>query len=225
MEYKTRVETESDSSEEQEYSDGGWIQWFCNMETHEFFCEVDEDYINDAFNLYGLRNKFQRYEEALDMILSPESPDEEDLQNEDFLELYQIAADLYGLIHARFIMTLRGLSIMREKFLSQRFGTCPRVMCERQPVVPVGVSEELRRSRVKIFCPKCEDVYVPKHKYSDVDGAYFGVSFPHMFLMTYPDLFVKQENSGYVPRIYGFKIYKRKGSKYDENGNKKLTNN
>jgi casein kinase II subunit beta len=40
----------SDSS----YNDEGWIQWFCEMEDHIFFCIVDEDYIRDSFNLYGL---------------------------------------------------------------------------------------------------------------------------------------------------------------------------
>ena len=71
---------------------------------------------------------------------------------------------------------------MREKYLAGRFGVCPRVLCERQNVIPVGLSEELRTSRVKVFCPRCEDVYVPKRKCVDVDGAYFGCSFPHILL-------------------------------------------
>jgi casein kinase II subunit beta len=62
-------------------------------------------------------------------------------------------------------------------------------MCERQSVIPVGMSEELRQSRVKVFCPRCEDVYIPKQqKFADVDGAYFGCTFPHLLLQTYPDL-------------------------------------
>lgn len=92
------------------------------------------------------------------MILSPEAPDEDDLQDDRFLEIYQEATDLYGLIHARFLLSPRGLAIMREKYLTGRFGHCPRVMCERQSVIPVGISEDLRQSRVKVFCPRCEDV-------------------------------------------------------------------
>jgi casein kinase II subunit beta len=72
---------------------------------------------------------------------------------------------------------------MKEKFLSGRFGACPRVLCERQNVLPVGMSEELRTSRVKVYCPRCEEVYIPKKKCPDVDGAYFGCSFPSIFLM------------------------------------------
>ena len=57
---------------------------------------------------------------------------------------------------------MKGLQIMKRKFINGIFGNCPRLMCERQNVLPVGMSEELRTSRVKVFCPKCEDVYIPK---------------------------------------------------------------
>jgi casein kinase II subunit beta len=58
--------------------------------------------------------------------------------------------DLYGLIHARFILSPKGLEMMRERFLLGVFGYCPRVLCERQNVLPVGMSEELSTSRVKV---------------------------------------------------------------------------
>ncbi len=90
--------------------------------------------------------------------------------------------DLYGLIHARFIISSHGLDIMKAKFLNGVFGVCPRVLCDRQLVLPVGMSEDLSISRVKVFCPKCEEVYVPRIKFVDIDGAYFGSSFPHIFL-------------------------------------------
>lgn len=58
--------------------------------------------------------------------------------------------DLYGLIHGRFILSPRGLAMMREKFLLGTFGSCQRVLCERQLVLPIGLSEELSTSRVKV---------------------------------------------------------------------------
>ena len=51
-------------SSESEYSSdeaAGWIQWFCNLEDHQFFCEVDDEFIRDSFNLYGIKQKFNNY--------------------------------------------------------------------------------------------------------------------------------------------------------------------
>ena len=50
------------------------------------------------------------------MILDPDSPEEEDLEDQRFLDIYQEAMDLYGLIHARFIVSPKGLAVMKEKF-------------------------------------------------------------------------------------------------------------
>lgn len=196
-------------------SDGGWISWFCSLEGHEFFAEIPEEYIRDAFNLYGLRRQVAHYSEALQMILSEETPDEEDLQNETFLEVYQEATDLYGLIHARFIQSTRGLAVMREKFLAGEFGTCPRVFCERQPVMPVGMSDEIRTSRVKVYCPRCKDVFIPNSKQANVDGCYFGTSFPHILNATYHDIKPLDVKNQYEAKIYGFRVYKGKGSKFN----------
>ena len=74
---------DSDSS-----SDGGWISWFCDLEGHEFFVEVDAEFLRDSFNLYGLKERVPHYNEALKMILSSESPESEDLNDQGFLEIY-----------------------------------------------------------------------------------------------------------------------------------------
>ena len=36
-------------TEESNFTDGGWIQWFCSIDDHNFFCEVDEDYIRGEY--------------------------------------------------------------------------------------------------------------------------------------------------------------------------------
>ena len=72
----------------------------------------------------------------------------------------------------------------------------------------------------KVFCPKCEEIYKPRQKVSDIDGAYFGTSFPQSFLLSYPDLANISQLSNlqeYKPTLYGFKVYKKKGSKYYQN--------
>merc|ERR1711972_864416 len=120
------------------------------------------------------------------------------------------ATDLFGLIHARYIGSPRGLQVMREKYLKGAFGTCPRVLCDRQHVLPIGVSEDLRSQQVKVFCPKCEQVYSPKSKYKELDGAYFGTSFPQIFLQSYPPLVPIEPPRPFFSRVFGFKLHKQK---------------
>ncbi|KFK23543.1 hypothetical protein AALP_AAs66918U000500 [Arabis alpina] len=203
------VDISDTDSEESEVSgsdgeDTSWISWFCNLRGNEFFCEVDEDYIQDDFNLCGLSHQVPYYDYALDLILDVESSHEE--QN----ELIESAAEmLYGMIHARYILTSKGLASMLDKYKSYDFGRCPRVYCCGQPCLPVGQSDIPRASTVKIYCPKCEDVYYPRSKYQgNIDGAYFGTTFPHLFLMTYGHLKPQKAAQSYVPRVFGFKLHK-----------------
>lgn len=200
-----------DDEDEEDSNEGDWIQWYCSLEGHEFLAEVSKEFILDFSNLFDLKTKVENYKHALSQIITGRAPNERDLQDEEFLNIYQSATDLYGLIHARFIQTPAGLAIMREKYLSGKFGSCSRVLCERHNVVPIGMSNDLRTSRVKVFCPRCQDVYYPKDRNGEMDGAYFGSSFPHILLQSYPDLYPLQQHTEYVPKINGFKVHKGRG--------------
>uniref|UniRef100_A0A2K5EFC9 Casein kinase II subunit beta n=1 Tax=Aotus nancymaae TaxID=37293 RepID=A0A2K5EFC9_AOTNA len=159
-----------------------WISWFCGL------CEVDEDFIQDKFNLTRLNEQVPHYQQALDMILDLE-PDEELEDNPNQSDLIEQAAEmLYGLIH------------MLEKYQQGDFGYCPRVYCENQPMLPIGLSDIPGEAMVKLYCPKCLDVYTPKSsRHHHTDSAYFGTGFPHMLFMVHPEYQPKRPANQFVP--------------------------
>ena len=56
---------------------------------------------------------------------------------------------------------------------------------------------------------------MPKTRQVNIDGAYFGTSFPHVFQMHYPQTIILPPKIYYYePKIYGFKIAGKRGSKY-----------
>ncbi|KAJ3922780.1 casein kinase II, regulatory subunit [Lentinula edodes] len=163
-----------------------WISWFLSSKGNEYFCEVDEDFILDRFNLTGLNNEVTNYTQALDLITDQL---DDDIQDESRGNLDVQARLLYGLIHARWIVTARGLTKMIEKYKRAEFGRCPRVMCQLQPLLPVGLTDIPYEKSVKLYCGRCEDLYSPKSsRHGSIDGAYFGTTFPHLLFLVYPTL-------------------------------------
>lgn len=70
------------------------------------------------------------------------------------------------------------------------------------------MSNDLGISTVKAFCPRCGDAYHPRGYASrTLDGAYFGTSFPHLFLLVKPSYKPLAPEKAYEPRIYGFRIH------------------
>lgn len=65
--------------------------------------------------------------------------------------------------HARFFFFLLFACTLYRRYV-QEFGNCPHFHCRGQPVVPLGVRDEPRIETVKLYCPKCQDIYMhPSH--------------------------------------------------------------
>jgi len=190
---------EEESSDYEESEESSWISSFCETAGHEFFVEVDEAWIRDEFNLYGLESKIENYRENLNVILNSKCESDSSSDNEN-------AELLYGLIHARFLVTVWGLEKMFRKYNKLCFGVCPRYYCQKSKVLPIGISDIPGTCYVKLFCPTCNDIY---ESGKEIDGAYFGTTFPHLLLQTYPALLITEPEliKKFVPRIFGFKIH------------------
>lgn len=64
-----------------------------------------------------------------------------------------------------------------------------------------GLSDVPGEAMVKLYCPKCMDVYTPKSsRHHHTDGAYFGTGFPHMLFMVHPEYRPKRPANQFVPR-------------------------
>ena len=63
------------------------------------------------------------------------------------------------------------------------------MLCQSQPLLPVGLTDVPYEKSVKLYCGRCEDIYSPKSsRHGSIDGAYFGTSFPHLLFLVYTNL-------------------------------------
>jgi len=169
--------------------------------------------------LYGLKSVVENFGECLDVILDRIEPDESDAASVDEA---RATTELYGLIHARYIVTSHGLDAMHAKYLRRDFGTCPRYYCDNYPVLPVGLcvfdlknsdfscrNDSVGVAPANVYCPRCRQVFRSQACGSRVDGAYFGTTFPHLFLMTFGfPRAIPEETTSYVPRVFGFRLHR-----------------
>ncbi|ODV95781.1 hypothetical protein PACTADRAFT_49232 [Pachysolen tannophilus NRRL Y-2460] len=184
-----------------------WIDWFLGMKGNEYFCDIDVEYITDRFNLTGLNSQVEKLSLLVDIITDNQEIDENQSEQTK-ARIDNNARFLYGLVHARYIITSRGLAKMLNKYRNGDFGFCPRVYCKLNPLLPIGLTDQPKVSPVKLYCSNCEDIYNPKSsRHSTIDGAFFGTSFPAMFLTTYPQLIPIHNLKIYTPKIFGFHLH------------------
>lgn len=149
--------TDSLQSDEEEESTTpvSFISWITSRPGTNWLCEVEPAWIEDRFNLYGLDAVFPHFRQCIEILLGGGPQDGIYVLG----DLVSEAIDLYGMIHARYILTPKGTPAMAEKLAGGVFGACPRFQCKRQSVLPIGLSENLRENHTALFCPRCQEIY------------------------------------------------------------------
>lgn len=81
-----------------------WIKWHTSRPPFTLLIQVPYDYVEDNFNLTDLDALIPNIELVLNVILDYE------VDSESFPQLEESASILYGLIHARYILSKQGLA-------------------------------------------------------------------------------------------------------------------
>ena len=174
-----------------------WFEYQSSLSP--WILKIDQDFIDDKFNSYNIICR-HNIDDVMRFIFFGDYSQDEIKENsiikdfsfdhykndENLADLYEDALSVFTQIHQRFVISQQGLQIMKRKYESGSFGQCPRFSCDGQHLLPIGFDYEPNKSKLCGWCPKCQDVYDIN---SDLDGAFYGPSFPHYFLqMTKNDL-------------------------------------
>jgi casein kinase II subunit beta len=183
-----------------------WIDWFLDQPFGQYFVRIDANFLDTPFNLYGIAQKVAHFQLALNLIRGNYiTPTTYPTTFPEHLNDYGII--LYGLIHARYLVTAAGQDRMKEKYDSMSFETCPRTLCNGIQCLPYGDSDTLGNSTLKKFCPNCGRVYHLKGRDCEsVDGSFFGPNWVPVFLQRYSDLVPAGPPQPYEPRLFGYQI-------------------
>ncbi|CEP17796.1 hypothetical protein [Parasitella parasitica] len=189
------------------------LEIILDVEYGEFFDPDDEDEDEeeqeqgqDEYDLSQIENYYNNARDDDDFWREDDKTHGR-LKTQDLRIIEPNAFMLYGLIHQRYLLTRSGLRLMAERYSSGQFGTCPRYHCNDSPVLPMGQFDETGRERVRLYCPRCLDIYNPPSSiHRCVDGAHFGSTYCNLLFLTYPELVPSPNSHIYQPRIFGFRV-------------------
>lgn len=120
-----------------------WIANFLSKPENAFMCVVDEQFIRDGFNLFGLNEVVPGFPVALRIVLGM-------IDNVTHAHRKSSGPEmLYGLVHARFVMTDLGVERILDKYDAGCFGNCPRINCKRPAhCLPVGNINQAHHQKI-----------------------------------------------------------------------------
>lgn len=191
------------SNNSKEYSsdnsiDENWTVLFLFDFSKPLLLHVDEAYINEPFNLYGIQDIVKDYDKCIKKII------------EGTTKCKDTEKTVYYLIHQRYILTKIGLVQMAKNISDGVYGKCQRYRCRGSLLLPVGLSDLPHVSNTKLYCNQCKELYESSDELATIDGCAYGRSFMGIFMLMFEDMFVrKKEVAKYIPRVFGFKIETR----------------
>lgn len=185
------------------------VNEFCRNWKNDFLrkfpwlLNIPDEYIDDKFNVYGLNKEFSFFDLCCEIIrgkgnLSCVPP-------ADIKIIRAQLPQVYGMIHARFILSPGGLTALNDKYKRSQYGTCPRLNCHNEQLLPIGLSSQMEISLVYAFCPCCREIFYPRPKI-DLDGAFFGPNAAHIFI---DEMEIKSNQEKYQPyphNAFGFRL-------------------
>lgn len=188
-----------------------WKRFFLSQPNNSWLCDIPNDYILDRFNTYGLEDKCHASLTFCCKIITGKMTLSNDpMTRSDINEQLPI---VYGLIHSRFVLSPDGIQQVYNKYTKGVYGYCPRAKCEKERVLPIGISSQFGNSKVRVFCPCCREVYEARPKIN-LDGAFFGPNMVHILI---DQMNLKKNYENFEPfqhSAFGFKV--RKGMFDDE---------
>jgi hypothetical protein len=240
-----------------------WVRKFLDSRSKDGLFPLPRDYCADHFNHAHLPAVIEKianhhhpamsaasttsskpypiYRRAYQLLIAndDEYDDEDDVSSDDDNDdeipeyLERATEALYLLLHQRFILSPRGMDMVRRRFVASCkyqdpiFGRCPLSTCRGMPLLPIGESDHYSSTsrdgdktdivscfdaRAKRYCASCQLVFYFWD--SQVDGCAWGTSFCHLFLLIFPEILGTRSPIGtssdpeprHVPRIYGFEL-------------------
>lgn len=189
------VSTGEDSDDTSKSYEDSWIVRFMTDKKNGYLDRIPDFFLQDRFNLYGLKEKIEDFEDAYQAI-----QDRKESIN------YDTESTVYFLIHQRYVCSKQGMETILERVLNWEYGTCSRIGCRDVPYIPIGLSNEPRKSSTKLFCYNCSGLYEPRGSLKKLDGCAWGTGFAHFLILSFSYHFEKKAAEQYVPRVFGFQI-------------------
>ena len=180
-----------------------WIDHFLAEPSSALFVRVPSAFLAIFLSNQDLTEQFPLIDSARQLLLSNISGS---------ADTEATAREIYARAHAAFLMTPDGADAMFE--LSQKTPRlrCPRLFCKGNVCFPaVGPGD----AGVAMFCPTCQQFYAFEGA-DQCPSAAFSSPYVEGLVERHPESVAKEQPPEYVPRIYGFRLFREDGETENE---------